>query len=149
MVKAYAYIRALGTDLKKVSEIAVLNANYLMKRLLPHYDLPYNRVCAHEFVLSGTKRLGDGIHTMDIAKRLLDYGHHAPTIYFPLVVKEALMIEPTETETKETLDEFADAMIKITTESPELLLKSPLTTPVGRLDGVVAARQPNLRWTGE
>jgi len=148
-VKAYAYIKALGPELKTVSEAAVLSANYLMRKLEPYYELPYNRICAHEFVLAGTRRLKDGITTTDIAKRLLDYGHHAPTIYFPLVVKEAIMIEPTETETKEMLDEFADAMIKISKEPADILHKAPMTTPVGRLDGVAAARQPNLKWSGE
>ncbi|MEW6329049.1 MAG: aminomethyl-transferring glycine dehydrogenase subunit GcvPB [Candidatus Micrarchaeota archaeon] len=149
MIKAYAYIKALGPKLKEVSEMAVLNANYLMNKLKPHYELPYDRVCAHEFVLSAKRQAEKGVHAMDIAKRLLDYRHHAPTIYFPLVVPEALMIEPTETERKEKLDEFADAMIKIANEPPELVRSAPLTTPVGRLDGVAAARQPNLRWCNE
>ncbi len=149
MVKAYAYIKALGPRLKEVSEMAVLNANYLMRKLQPYYELPYDRVCAHEFVLSAKRQAEKGVHAMDIAKRLLDYGHHAPTIYFPLVVSEALMIEPTETETKQKLDEFADAMIKIANEPPELVRSAPITTPVGRLDGVAAARQPNLRWCNE
>ena len=149
LVKAYTYIKAVGPELKLVSEAAVLNANYLMRKLQPHYDLPYDRICAHEFVLTSKKQNEKGVHTMDIAKRLLDYGHHAPTIYFPLVVPEALMIEPTETEPKEKLDEFADSMIKIANEPPELVKSAPVTTPVGRLDGVAAARQPNLRWSNE
>ncbi|MFH1447447.1 MAG: aminomethyl-transferring glycine dehydrogenase subunit GcvPB [Candidatus Micrarchaeota archaeon] len=149
LVKTYTYIKAMGPKLKEVSQAAVLNANYLMRKLQKHYDLPYDRICAHEFVLSGKKHLEKGVHTMDVAKRLLDYGHHAPTIYFPLVVKEALMIEPTETESKETLDEFADAMIRIAGEPADLLKKAPVTTPVGRLDGVAAARKPNLRWSDE
>ncbi|MFH0818051.1 MAG: aminomethyl-transferring glycine dehydrogenase subunit GcvPB [Candidatus Micrarchaeota archaeon] len=149
LVKAYTYIKGLGPELKLVSEAAVLNANYLMRKLQPYYDLPYDRVCAHEFVLTSKKQNERGVHTMDIAKRLLDYGHHAPTIYFPLVVPEAIMIEPTETEPKEKLDEFADAMIRIANEPPELVKSAPVTTPVGRLDGVAAARQPNLRWSNE
>ncbi|MEM3030147.1 MAG: aminomethyl-transferring glycine dehydrogenase subunit GcvPB [Candidatus Micrarchaeia archaeon] len=152
MVRAYAYIRALGPRLKEAGEASILNANYLLQKLKNHYAPPFDRVCCHEFVLSGEKQAAKGIHTMDIAKRLLDYGFHAPTIYFPLIVKEALMIEPTETESRATLDAFADAMIKIAQEAesnPELLRQAPQTTPVGRLDGVLAARQPNLRWQGE
>jgi glycine dehydrogenase subunit 2 len=150
MVKAYAYIRALGASgLKKVAENAVLNANYLMRKLQKNYDLPYDRVCMHEFVLSGERQVErNGVHTNDIAKRLLDYGLHAPTIYFPLIVKEAIMIEPTETESKETLDEFADAMAKIDREceeNPDLVKKAPHNLPVGRLDGVLAARHPDLK----
>jgi len=156
MVKAYAYLLALGPEgLREVAENAVLNANYLMKKLKSHYHLPFDRACMHEFVLSGEKQLAKGIHTNDIAKRLLDYGFHAPTVYFPLTVSEAIMIEPTETESKETLDEFASAMVKIAKEAeenPELVKTSPHPTaeggrtPVGRLDAVTAARKPNLRW---
>ncbi|MEM4389098.1 MAG: aminomethyl-transferring glycine dehydrogenase subunit GcvPB [Candidatus Micrarchaeia archaeon] len=152
MVRAYAYIRALGPKLKEVAEVSILNANYLLQKLKDHYALPFDRTPCHEFVLSGEKQAAKGIHTMDIAKRLLDYGFHAPTIYFPLIVKEALMIEPTETESKATLDAFADAMVKIAQEAetnPDVLRNAPHTTPVGRLDGVLAARQPNLRWAGE
>ena len=151
MVKAYAYIRAIGPKgLRKVAEDAVLNANYLKDKLKPYYDLPYDRVCKHEFVLSGSKQAEKGVHTMDIAKRLLDYGFHAPTVYFPLIVKEAIMIEPTETESKETLDAFADAMIKIAEEAeknPDVVKNAPQKTPVSRLDMVKAAREPVLKWS--
>jgi len=150
LVKAYAYIRALGPDgLREVAENAVLNANYLMRKLKGAYELPYDRICKHEFVLSGSKQLAHGVHTMDIAKRLIDYGYHPPTIYFPLIVKEALMIEPTETEGKETLDAFADAMLQIAEEArkdPDLLRAAPQTAPVTRPDALTAARRPNLRW---
>lgn len=150
LVKAYSYIRALGPDgLKEVAHNAVLNANYLMNKLKGAYELPYDRVCKHEFVLSGNKQLAYGVHTMDIAKRLIDYGFHPPTIYFPLIVKEALMIEPTETEGKETLDAFADAMLQIAEEArkdPDLLRAAPQTAPVTRPEALMAARRPNLRW---
>ncbi len=162
MVKAYAYLRTLGPEgLREVAENAVLNANYLMKKLKSYYYLPFDRVCMHEFVLSGKRQLEEGVHTNDIAKRLLDYGFHAPTIYFPLIVSEAIMIEPTETESKETLDEFASAMIRIakeTEENPEIVKTAPHPTAEGgrthpstkggrrRLDAVTAARRPNLRW---
>jgi len=150
MVKSYAYIRAIGAKgLKQVAEDSVLNANYLKNKLKPYYDLPYDQVCKHEFVLSGSKQAEKGVHTMDIAKRLLDYGFHAPTVYFPLIVKEAIMIEPTETESKETLDAFADAMIKIAEEAeknPEVVKNAPQKTPVSRLDMVKAAREPILKW---
>lgn len=150
MVKAYAYIRAIGAKgLKQVAEDSVLNANYLKDKLKPYYDLSYDQVCKHEFVLSGSKQAEKGVHTMDIAKRLLDYGFHAPTVYFPLIVKEAIMIEPTETESKETLDAFADAMIKIAEEAeknPEIVKNAPHKTPVSRLDMVKAAREPVLKW---
>ncbi len=154
VVKAYAYIRALGPEgLRRVSEDAVLNANYLMAKLKEYYWLPYDRICKHEFVLSG-KRQKDryGVRTMDIAKRLLDFGYHPPTVYFPLIVDEALMIEPTETESKETLDGFIDAMIQIAREAeeePEKLHQAPHRTPVGRLDEVRASRFPNLRYRRE
>ncbi|MCX6695681.1 MAG: aminomethyl-transferring glycine dehydrogenase subunit GcvPB [Candidatus Altiarchaeota archaeon] len=151
MVRAYAYIKALGgVGLRKVGENAVLNANYLMKKLKSHYYLPYDRTCMHEFVLSGRDQVHDcGVHTSDMAKRILDYGMHAPTIYFQLLVEEALMIEPTETENKDTLDEFAEVMIKIAGEcrtNPELVKKAPQNTPVKRLDNTLAARNPDLRW---
>ena len=135
-----------------MTENAVLNANYLMKKLKSYYYLPFDRVCMHEFVLSGKRQLEKGVHTNDIAKRLLDYGFHAPTVYFPLVVSEAIMIEPTETESKETLDEFASAMIKIAKEAeedPEIVKTAPHPPAEGgrrRLDAVTAARRPNLRW---
>lgn len=151
MVKAYAYIRSLGAEgLKNVSEAAVLNANYIKARLEPFYDLAYNRTCMHECVFTGSKQVREsGVHTTDIAKRLLDYGYHPPTIYFPLIVPEAIMIEPNETESKETLDAFCDAMIKIAEEArsnPDMLKSAPLTTPVRRLDEVKAAREPDVCW---
>jgi len=148
MVKAYAYIRMLGDEgLKEVSENAVLNANYLKERLKKTYKLPYDRLCKHEFVLSGAG-LAEDIHTVDIAKRLIDYGFHPPTIYFPLIVPEALMIEPTETVSKEELDRFIEAMEQIAKEAkenPELLKEAPHKAPVRRLDEVKAAREPKLR----
>jgi glycine dehydrogenase subunit 2 len=153
MVKAYTYIRSLGSEgLKRVSEIAVLNANYIKEKLKPYYDLPYDRVCMHECVFSGRRQVKEsGVHTSDIAKRLLDYGYHPPTIYFPLIVPEAIMIEPNETESKETLDAFCDTMIAIALEAkenPDLVKSAPLTTPVRRLDDVKAAREPDVCWKG-
>ncbi|MFN8533364.1 MAG: aminomethyl-transferring glycine dehydrogenase subunit GcvPB [Dehalococcoidia bacterium] len=150
-VRAYTYIRSLGPDgLREVSEHAVLNANYLRARLQDLYDLPYDRVCMHEVVFSGVRqKQQSGVRTLDIAKRLIDYGYHPPTVYFPLVVDEALMIEPTETESKETLDGFVEAMRAIAAEAktdPEIFKASPTTTPVGRLDEAQAARRPDLRW---
>jgi len=147
IVRAYSYLRSWGSDIMKVSEGAILNANYLMSRLNSVYELPYNRPCAHEFVLT-SKKFGNK-SALGIAKRLLDYGYHPPTIYFPLIVREALMIEPTETESKQTLDDFADALIKIANEletDPEVIASAPHTTYVTRLDEVYAARNPNLRW---
>ena len=153
MVKAYVYIRMMGPDgLRKVAEGAVINANYLRVLLQEHYDLPYKRTCMHEFVLSSRNLKKYGVRTLDVAKRLLDYGFHAPTVYFPLIVPEALMIEPTETETKETLDAFAEAMIKIkkeAEENPDLLHEAPHVTPVRRLDEARAARELNVRWHKE
>ena len=151
MVKAYTYIRSIGPDgLKRVSEIAVLNANYVKERLTPYYDIAYDRICMHECVFSGKRQVKEsGIHTTDIAKRLLDYGYHPPTIYFPMIVAEAIMIEPNETESKETLDAFCDTMITIAREakeSPDLVKSAPLTTPVRRLDDVKAAREPDVCW---
>ncbi len=151
MVRAYAYMKALGgPGLRDASAQAVLNANYLKERLKKHYDLPYDRTCMHEFVLSGRRQAHEhGVHTLDIAKRLLDYGVHAPTIYFPLIVEEAMMIEPTETEGKATLDEFADIMIKISgecEEEPDVVKTAPHDTPVRRLDDTLAARKPVLQW---
>lgn len=146
LVRALSYIRSWGSDIQKVSQIAVLNANYLFSLLKEDFDVPYDRRCAHEFVLSA-KNFGEK-STINIAKRIIDYGFHAPTIYFPLIVKEALMIEPTETESKDTLDEFANVLktiIKELKEDPELVKNAPHTTP-GRLDEVKAARQLNLRW---
>lgn len=152
VVKAYAYILMHGAEgLKKVSEHAVLNANYLMRKMARDYELPYDRHCKHEFVASGIRQKEKyGVRTLDIAKRLLDFGFHAPTVYFPLIVPEALMVEPTETESKETLDAFAQAMAEIAREArenPDEVRSAPHKTPVGRLDEVLAARQPNLRWT--
>jgi len=150
MCKAYAYIRSLGAEgLKEISEDAVLNANYLKEKLKPYYHLPYDRTCMHEVVFSGRRQKAKGIRTVDIAKRLLDYGLHPPTVYFPLIVDEALMIEPTETESKRTLDAFVEAMKEIAREveeNPEILHTAPHNTPIGRLDDVRAARNPDLRW---
>lgn len=149
VIRAYAYIRSQGPGLRKVSEAAVLNANYLMHLLKDDYELPYDRTCCHEFVLSASRQMVYGVHTMDIAKRLLDCGYHAPTIYFPLIVKEAIMIEPNETESKATLDGFVETMKRIANEAktnPDILHNAPENTPVGRVDGVLAARKPNLRW---
>ncbi|MDQ3848744.1 MAG: aminotransferase class V-fold PLP-dependent enzyme, partial [Thermoproteota archaeon] len=146
-VRAYSYIHSWGTGIRKVSEHAILNANYLQSLLKETFEVAYDRRCAHEFVLS-SKRYGEK-SAMQIAKRLMDYGFHPPTIYFPLIVPEALMIEPTETESKETLDGFVLALKKIAIEikeDPEMVKRSPLSTPVGRLDEVTAARRPNLRW---
>jgi glycine dehydrogenase subunit 2 len=150
LVRAYAYIRSLGAEgLKEVADNAVLNANYLLARLKEAYHLPYDRRCMHEFVLSGVRQERLGVKTLDIAKRLIDYGFHPPTIYFPLIVKEALMIEPTETESRETLDAFAEAMLAIAREAetePQVVKSAPHHTPVRRLDEARAARQPVLRW---
>ncbi|WP_062198556.1 aminomethyl-transferring glycine dehydrogenase subunit GcvPB [Massilibacterium senegalense] len=152
-VRAYTYIRTLGPEgLKKVSEYAVLSANYMMRRLQGHYDLPFDQHCKHEFVLSGKRQKKLGVRTLDIAKRLLDFGYHPPTIYFPLNVEEALMIEPTETEAKETLDEFIDVMIQIAEEAeenPEIVQEAPHSTVVSRLDETLAARKPVLRYEKE
>ena len=150
LIRAYTYIRMLGAQgLRAVSENAVLNANYLLGQLREAFPLAYDRSCMHEFVLSGKRDSTPTVHTLDIAKRLIDYGFHPPTIYFPLVVPEALMIEPTETESKRNLDAFAEAMIQISREAeeqPELLHEAPHDTPVRRLDEVRAAREPKLHW---
>jgi glycine dehydrogenase subunit 2 len=149
-VRSYAYIRAYGPRLREMSETAVLNANYVLARLKDAYELPYDRLCMHEFVLSARNLKRDhGVTALDVAKRLMDYGFHPPTIYFPLVVPEALMIEPTETETKETLDAFCDAMLAIAqeaAENPELLKQAPHNRPVRRLDEVRAAKHPVLKY---
>ncbi len=146
LVKAYSYIRSMGADgLRQVSENAVLNANYLLHNLKDIFVLPYDRTCMHECVFSGIKQLGKGVSVLDIAKRLLDYGYHPPTMYFPLIVQEALMIEPTETESKETLDEFIEALKLIMEEietNPDLVKSAPHNTVVARLDEVGAARCP-------
>ncbi len=150
-VRAYTYIRHLGLKgLKRVSEDAIINANYIRVNLKDTYYLPFDRICMHEVVLSGKNiKQETGIKTLDIAKRLIDYGMHPPTVYFPLIVEEALMIEPTETESKETLDVFIAAMKKIAEEArtdPEMVHAAPHTTELTRLDEVTAAREPNLRW---
>ena len=149
-VRSYAYIRAYGPRLREMSETAVLNANYMRARLSEAYELPFDRLCMHEFVISARALKRDyGITALDIAKRLMDYGYHPPTIYFPLVVPEALMIEPTETETKETLDAFCDAMLAIAKEAaeqPELLKEAPHYRPVRRLDEVRAAKHPVVKY---
>jgi glycine dehydrogenase subunit 2 len=150
LVRAYAYIRTHGaTGLRKVAETAVLNANYLKARLSTVFEIPYDRTCMHEVVLSGSRQKAQGASTLDMAKRLLDFGYHPPTIYFPLIVKEAMMIEPTETESKETLDDFADALLQIAAEverDPESVRTAPHETAVSRLDEVKAARQAILRY---
>ena len=152
ILKTYAYIMLLGKEgLISVSEHAVLNANYIRARLKGYYELPYDRVCMHECVFSASRQKRYGIRALDIAKYLIDKGFHPPTIYFPTVVKEALMIEPTETESKETLDRFISAMIEIANlakERPQALKDAPKTTPVKRLDEAKAAREPKLRWEG-
>ncbi|MBC7221666.1 aminomethyl-transferring glycine dehydrogenase subunit GcvPB [Candidatus Bipolaricaulota bacterium] len=149
MVRALAYILTLGDEgMREVSACAVLAANYLRVKLKGTYKLPYDRLCKHEFVLSG-EGLAEGIRTLDIAKRLIDYGFHPPTIYFPLIVKEALMIEPTETEPKEVLDAFCEAMLRIAEEArtnPQLLKEAPHRAPVRRLDEARAVREPVLRY---
>ncbi|MDP7179963.1 MAG: aminomethyl-transferring glycine dehydrogenase subunit GcvPB [Candidatus Woesearchaeota archaeon] len=149
MIKAYTYIRAIGASgLKEVAQIAVLNANYMKEKLKPHFHLPYDILCKHEFVLSD-KDMPNHVTTGDIAKRLLDYNFHPPTVYFPLIVPGAIMIEPTETEPKEMLDKFIETLIKIKEEaknSPDLVKNAPQTTPVTRLDAVAAARNPELRY---
>ncbi|MGZ4351319.1 MAG: aminomethyl-transferring glycine dehydrogenase subunit GcvPB, partial [Solirubrobacteraceae bacterium] len=154
-VRSYAYIRSLGAaGLRDVSEVAVLNANYLLAKLraegvLEHLPVAYERICMHEFVLSGAPMKRDlQIRTLDLAKRLLDHGVHPPTVYFPLLVDEALLIEPTETETKETLDRFAQILVEILREAaddPEVARTAPHTTPVRRLDEAAAARRPVVR----
>jgi glycine dehydrogenase subunit 2 len=154
-VRSYAYIRSLGAEgLRDASETAVLNANYLLARLqregvADYLPLAFGNLCMHEFVLSGSPMKRElGIRTLDLAKRLLDFGFHPPTVYFPLLVDEALLVEPTETETKETLDEFADAIAAILREAqddPEIARAAPYTTPVRRLDEAAAAKRPVIR----
>jgi len=149
-VKAYAYILTLGPQgLRRVAENAVLNANYLQKKLEPFFELPYGGFCQHEFVLSASRQKEQGVRALDVAKRLLDYGIHSPTAYFPLVVKEALMIEPTETESRASLDRFVDVMKAIAEESasnPELVTGAPTGTPVSRLDESRAAKELDVAW---
>jgi glycine dehydrogenase subunit 2 len=151
LLRAYAYIRAHGgPGLVQVSEDAVLAANYLRHRVAEAYEVPFDRPCMHEFVASAAAlKRETGVRTLDVAKRLIDYGHHPPTIYFPLTVEEGMLIEPTETESVETLDAFADALLAIAREAhetPSLVTSAPVTAPVRRLDEAAAARQPNLRW---
>ena len=149
-LRAYTYIRTMGAQgLKEVSEAAVLNANYIKARLKDRYEIPYEQYCKHEFVLSGSKQKEYGVRTLDMAKRLLDFGVHPPTIYFPLNVEEDMMIEPTETESKETLDYFIDAMLQIADEvesNPDNVLEAPHTTIIDRLDETTAARKPILKF---
>jgi glycine dehydrogenase subunit 2 len=150
MVKAYTYIRGLGAEgIRRAGRHSVLNANYIMARLKPYFDLPYDKTCMHECVFSDKKQQKNGVTTLDIAKRILDFGYHAPTIYFPMIVHGAIMIEPTETESKRTLDEFIETLIKIAKEcktDPEIVKKAPHNLPITRVDEVTAARSPNLKW---
>ncbi|PLV58970.1 aminomethyl-transferring glycine dehydrogenase subunit GcvPB [Thermotoga sp. KOL6] len=153
LVKAYTYILTMGRDgLRKVSEMAVLNANYLKKKISSFLKIPYDDFCMHEFVASGEEIFKrTGIRTLDIAKRILDYGVHPPTVYFPLIVPEALMIEPTETENKETLDRYAEILEKVVKEAfenPEVVKNAPHRTPVRRVNEVLASRKPVFRWRG-
>ncbi|SCG81637.1 glycine dehydrogenase subunit 2 [Proteiniborus sp. DW1] len=151
LVRAYTYILALGAEgLKEVSETAVLNANYMMHKLKDYYYLPLDQVCKHEFVLGGLKEENLEVTTLDIAKRLLDYGYHPPTVYFPLIVDQAIMVEPTETESVETLDGFIETMIRIAEEAendPQLLKNAPYSTPVRRVDEAKAAKDLILKWS--
>ena len=150
ILKAYAYILALGKEgLMQAAEIAVLNANYCQARLKAEYDLAFDKACMHECVFSAARQTKNGVHALDIAKYLIDQGYHPPTIYFPLIVKEALMIEPTETESKETLDAFIDTLLEIAQlakNNPSALTQAPVAMPIKRLDEVRAARQPDLCW---
>jgi glycine dehydrogenase subunit 2 len=151
LIKAYAYILTMGADgLKQAAQAAVINANYIRKKLEGIFDIPYNRVCMHEVIFSDKIQEKNGISTLDIAKRLMDYGFHPPTIYFPLIVHGALMVEPTDTESRQEIDGFIEAMKNIAKEAkedPDLLHSAPHNTKVGRLDEVRAARSPILRWT--
>jgi len=150
LVRSYTYIRSMGAaGLRRAAEVAILNANYILSQLKGVYDLPYDRHCMHECVFSDAVQARNNIHTLDIAKRLIDYGFHPPTIYFPLIVKGALMIEPTETESKETLDQFIAAMRRIAQEAqenPEMLRMAPHNPRVTRMNETKAAREPKLRW---
>jgi glycine dehydrogenase subunit 2 len=152
-VRSYAFMRAWGPGLREMSEVSVLNANYMLARLRDAYDLPFDRLCMHEFVLSArTLKREHGISALDVAKRLMDYGFHPPTVYFPLVVAEALMIEPTETEAKETLDAFVEAMLAIAADArddPDAIRSAPHGQAVGRLDEVRAAKNPIVRFRFE
>ena len=150
MLKAYTYILTLGNEhIKLVGPLATLNANYIKESLKDCYELPIGSVCKHEFVFNGLKDKSTGVTTMDVAKRLLDYGYHAPTIYFPLLFHEAMMIEPTENESKETIDSFIGTLRKIAEEAasnPDVVKTAPHNTPTGRVDDVLAAKQPILTW---
>jgi glycine dehydrogenase subunit 2 len=150
LVRAYTYMISLGGDgLEEASRMALLNANYIRKKLEKSYQIAYDEPCMHECIFTDRIQHKFGVSTLDIAKRLLDYGYHPPTIYFPLVVSGALMIEPTETETPETLDGFVEAMLAIAREAkeePDLVKSAPYSTPVSRLDEARAARKPVLRW---
>jgi glycine dehydrogenase subunit 2 len=152
-VRSYAFMRAWGPRLREMSEVAVLNANYMLARLKDAYDLPFDRLCMHEFVLSArTLKREHGVSALDVAKRLMDFGFHPPTIYFPLIVAEALMIEPTETEAKETLDAFCEALLQIVREAadePDTIKSAPHSRPVHRLDEVRAAKNPIVRYRFE
>jgi len=152
LVRAYTYILTMGSDgLKHASSIAVLNANYMANKLKEHYYLPIDTLFKHEFVLGGLKDTLSEVSTLDIAKRLLDFGYHPPTVYFPLIINQAIMIEPTETESKETMDEFIEAMISISkeaTENPQIVKEAPHNTPVSRPDETQAARNPVLKYEG-
>ena len=146
MMRALTYILTLGKEnLKNVGKLATLNANYIKESLKDVYDLPIDVLCKHEFVFDGLKNKDTGIRTMDVAKALLDFGYHAPTIYFPLLFHEAMMIEPTETESKTTIDSFIEVMrliAKYAETDPQRLKDAPLNTPIGRVDDVLAAKQP-------
>lgn len=148
ILRAYIYMRMLGKGgLKRVGENAVLNANYMKEKLKAYYDLPFGQVCKHECVFSASRQMKNGIHAIDVAKGLIDRGFHPPTVYFPLIVKESIMIEPTETESKETMDAFIEAMIQIAElaeSEPQMIKAAPITTPVGRLDETAAAKNPNI-----
>jgi glycine dehydrogenase subunit 2 len=146
VMRAYAYILSLGKEhMKEVGPLATLNANYIKECLKDVYELPIDGLCKHEFVFDGLKDKSTGVTTMDVAKRLLDYGYHAPTIYFPLLFHESLMIEPTENESKDTIDGFIDVMRKIAEEAkrePDVVKTAPHNTPIGRVDDVLAAKHP-------
>ena len=150
LVRAYVYISTLGEEgVTKMTRRAILNSNYLKKRLWDHYDIPYSDGTMHVFVISGVRQKDRGVKVLDIAKMLLDYGYHAPTIYFPMNVPESMMIEPTESETKETLDEFADTLIEIDgliDKDPSIVTNAPYKTCIKRLDETKANREPVLRW---
>ena len=152
LVRAYAYILMMGKNLKNATENAVLNANYLKEKLKKYYNLPYDEPCMHEFVITGEKQKEEnGVSTLHIAKALMDGNTHPPTVYFPLIVHEAMMIEPTESENKQVLDEFVSNMIDIANEckiNPQKVLDSPYTTPVKKIDEVSAARHPDLNFKG-